>query len=65
MNFICELKIAIPQLPCLFTMVKPVSQTFELANSVTSSSVMVFQFVICLFVKNCFSIALLHGSDEW
>jgi len=39
MNFLCELTIVIPRLPCHFRIAKAISSTFELVNSVNSDFV--------------------------
>jgi hypothetical protein len=44
--FLCKLTIVIPRLPCLFKMVKAVSSTVEVVNSVTSVSDNSFNFAM-------------------
>jgi len=66
-NMICvsELTIVIPRLPCLFRMVKAVSSTVELVNSVTTDSINSFNFAMWAFASKCFPIELVPCSDGW
>ena len=65
MNFLCELTIGIPRLPCLFSMANADSSTVELVNSVTSDCVSLCNFVICAFASKCFQIELVPCSEGW
>ena len=65
MIFLCKLTILSPRLPWLFRMAKAISSTVELANSVTSDSVNLFNFAMWAFASNCFSIELVPCSDGW
>jgi len=65
MIFPCELTIVIPGLPCLFRMAKAVSSTVKLVNSVTSDSVISFNFAMWAFASKCFPIELVPCSDGW
>ena len=62
MNFLCELTIAIPRLPCLFTMAKVDLLTVKEVNSVTFDSVNSFNFAMLHFVSKCFPIQLVPCS---
>jgi len=64
-NFFGDLTILIPQLPCLLSMAKAVSSTFELVDSVTSNSVKSFNIAMCTFANRCFPIKLVPCSDGW
>ena len=46
MTLLCELRIVIPQLPCLFRIAKAGSSTIELRNSVTSDTVNLFNIAM-------------------
>jgi len=59
MNFLCELTIVFPQLPCIFSIAIAVSFTVEVFNSVTSDSVNLFNFALCTFASKCFPIELV------
>jgi len=65
MNFLCELTILIPWLPCLFSMAKAVSSMVELVNSETSDSVNLFNFAMCAIASKCFPIELVPCCDGW
>jgi len=60
MNSFCEHTIVIPQLPCLFRMAKSDSLTIELVNSVTSDSVISFNYAIRAFASCHISLSLSH-----
>jgi len=64
-NFLGELTILIPRLPCLLRMVKAVSSTVELVNSVTSDSVNSYKFAMCAFSSKCYPSELIPWSDGW
>jgi len=64
-NFLSELTIVIPWLPCLFSVAKSVPSTVELVNSVTSDSVDSFNFALCASTSKCFPIELSPCSDGW
>jgi len=51
MNFLCELTIVIPQLPCLFRMEKADSLTVEIVNSVTSHCGHSFNYAMGVFAN--------------
>jgi len=63
MNFLCELRIEIPRLDCLFSTAKAVSSTVELVNSVTSDCINLFNFAMRAFACQGFSIQLVRYSD--
>ena len=65
LNFLCELTIGIRRLPCRLSMVKAVSLTIELVNSVTSDNVNLFNFEICTSASECLPIELVPCSDGW
>jgi len=63
--FLCELTIVIPRLPWLFRRAKAVSSTAIHVNSVTSDSVVSFNFAMWVFASKCFPIELVPCSDGW
>jgi hypothetical protein len=65
MIFVCELTIVIPWLQRLLRMVKAVSSTVELLNSVTSDSVNGLYFAMWAFGSKPFPIELVSCSDGW
>jgi len=62
-NFLCELTIVIPCLPCLFSMAKVGWLTIEPVNSVSSNSVNLFNFTMIPFACKCFPIEQVQCSD--
>jgi hypothetical protein len=62
-NFICELTIVIPQLPCLFHMVNSVASAFELVGFVASDSVNLFNSAMGASARKCFPIELVSRSN--
>jgi len=62
-NFIWDLTIVIPQLPCLFSIAKAVSSTVDIVNSDTSDSVNLSNFAMCAFASMCYPIELVPWSD--
>jgi len=65
MNFLYNLPIVIPRLPCLIMMAKAVSSTFELVNSVTPDSVISFNFAMCTVASKWFPIEPIRCSYGW
>jgi hypothetical protein len=53
MNFLCELTIAIPPLPCLFNMAKVASSMVLLGTSESSDSVDFFNFAMSTVASKC------------
>jgi len=62
-NFICDLKIVIPQLPCLINIVNTVESKLVLGNSATTDSVTSLDFALCNFVSRCFPMELVPCYD--
>jgi len=62
MNYLWELTIRIPQLPCLMSMDKAVLLTVKLGNWFTSDYVNSFSFAICGFSIKCLPIELVPCS---
>jgi hypothetical protein len=65
MHLLYELTIVIPKLPCFFRMVKAVSSTVKLVNSVISDTVNLFIFVLLAFASKSLPIELVPCSDRW
>ena len=65
MNFLCELTIVIPRLPCLFSMAITGSLTIELGNVVTANCVDLFNVAMCALASKCVPIELVVCYDGW
>ena len=64
-NFICDLTLVIPPLPCVFSMAEAVSSMVQLVNSVTVHSFTWFNFIMCAFSNKYCTIELVSCSDGW